>query len=88
MLASTEIIKRNGVTSKGLVYQGIARETGEELESGTSINFRGGVNLVASENAGLVFQVGYQNDHLPTLYGSSLISKTVGIGIGFTVFVN
>jgi hypothetical protein len=71
-----------------LLTKGIARETGEELESGTSVNLKGGVNVAASENAGLVFQVGYQNDHMPTLYGNSLISKTVGIGIGFTVFVN
>ena len=71
-----------------LLTTGVMRDSGEELDSGTSVNFRGGVNWAASESAGLVLQLGYQNDHLPTLHGSPLISKMVGLGVGFTVFVD
>ena len=71
-----------------LFTQGIARGTRERLEAGTSLNFRGGVNIATSETLGFVVQTGYQNDHLPTLYGAPLTHKSFGIGFGFTAFVD
>ena len=71
-----------------LFTRAIDSYTREQLEQGTSLNFRGGLNMALSESVGLILQGGYQNDQLPAGQGDPRLSRTLGFGFGFTASIN